>query len=217
MADVWSLLQLIDSAFPSGGFVHSGGLEAACALGFVKNRDALHAFASESIRQAAFGSVPFLSQCYDATFVEADAACDAYLWSTVARQASETQGRALLLAADRVYETENVRNIASLVRAKSARGHYAPIFGVVAQEAALSRDEARQAFLFSTLRNVLSAGVRLGLLGPFEAQRMHRELTSVLEEAHAASAHLTNAAQVAPLIELVQSEHPRLSVRLFQS
>lgn len=197
--------------------MHSGGLEAASALGFVKNRDDLHNFASESIWQAAFGSVPFLSRCYETSFAEADAACDAFLWSTVARRASETQGRALLLAAERIFDTCDITNASTRVRAKDVRGHYAPIFGLVAAAAEIALHDARRALLFSTLRNVLSAGVRLGLLGPFEAQRMHRELNPVLEAADQASASLCEAAQVAPLIELVQSEHTRLGVRLFQS
>ncbi len=214
---MWSLLQLVDSAFPSGGFVHSGGLEAAATIGFVKNRNDLATFATASIWQTAYGSVPFLSQCYDASFSEADASYDAFLWSTVPRHASETQGRALLLAAERVFDASGIANASALVRNKSTRGHYAPSFGVVAQAAGLSRDSARQAFLFSALRNVLSAGVRLGLLGPFEAQRMHHELTPQLQGADVASASLLTAAQVAPLVELVQSEHSRLGVRLFQS
>jgi urease accessory protein len=214
---VWALLQLVDSAFPAGGFVHSGGLEAATALGFVKNRDDLLTFASATIWQVGFGSVPFLSRCYETSFVEADSACDAFLWSNVARQASETQGRALLLAAERIWNTDPIAHASTSVRAMQARGHFAPTFGVVAAAAQIGLDDARRAMLFSALRNVLSAGVRLGLAGPFEAQRMHHELTPVLDAADQASASLRSAAQVAPLVELVQSEHMRLGVRLFQS
>jgi urease accessory protein len=197
--------------------VHSGGLEAASALGFVKNRDDLRTFATETIWQAGLGSVPFLLRCYETSFVEADCACDAFLWSNVARQASETQGRALLLAAERIWNTATIAHASASVRAMQARGHFAPAFGVVAAAAQVALDDARRAMLFSALRNVLSAGVRLGLLGPFEAQRMHSELTPVLEAADRASASLRSPAQVAPLVELAQSEHTRLGVRLFQS
>ena len=39
--DEWVLWQLLDSAYPTGGFAHSGGLEAAWQHGEVGTRQAL--------------------------------------------------------------------------------------------------------------------------------------------------------------------------------
>src|SRR6185312_5576255 len=52
------LLQLGDSAFPAGGFAHSGGLEAAAQLGEVKGAEAVRAFCEQSLWQTGRGALP---------------------------------------------------------------------------------------------------------------------------------------------------------------
>ena len=46
------VLQLADSAFPTGGFAHSAGLEAAAQLGEIEGPAGLRAFAEEALWQA---------------------------------------------------------------------------------------------------------------------------------------------------------------------
>jgi urease accessory protein len=73
--------------------------------------------------------------------------------------------------------------------------------------------------LWSTARGVLSAAVRLGLAGTYEAQRMLAALGPTLDEVTAACATLgvESLAQPAPLIDLLQGTHDRLHSRLFQT
>ena len=53
----WALLQLADSAFPSNGFAHSAGLEAAMHAGHVRTRRDLVDFVEQSLDQVP--SPPF--------------------------------------------------------------------------------------------------------------------------------------------------------------
>ena len=79
--------------------------------------------------------------------------------------------------------------------------------------------EARALFLWSTARGVLSAGVRLGLAGTYEAQRMLAELGPALDAVAVRCGELgtDDLAQPAPLLDLFHATHDRLHSRLFQS
>ncbi|MDB5296990.1 MAG: putative urease accessory protein UreF, partial [Phycisphaerales bacterium] len=46
----WLLWQLVDSAFPTGGFAHSGGVEAAWQHGRLRDGDGLFAVADAAVR-----------------------------------------------------------------------------------------------------------------------------------------------------------------------
>src|SRR5438034_1216061 len=93
-------------------------------------------------------------------------------------------------------------------------GGFAHSYGL---EAALPN--AQRLFLFGVCRGVLSAAVRLGIVGTTDAQRLLAESAGDLDRTLLRSAALTmdEAAQTAPLIDLWQSSHDRLYSRLFQS
>jgi urease accessory protein len=76
-----------------------------------------------------------------------------------------------------------------------------------------------EAYLHGTTRGILSAAVRLGLVGPLLAQRLHAERAPLLDELVDAAIHIgvDDAAQTAPLIELFAALHDRLDGRMFQS
>ena len=59
----WLTWQIVDSAFPTGVFAHSWGLEAAWQQGEVNDLVALRAFLEASIQQAGYASLP-LAQRY---------------------------------------------------------------------------------------------------------------------------------------------------------
>jgi urease accessory protein len=214
----WLLYQLADSAFPAGGFAHSAGLEAAAQLGEV---GALRAFCEQALWQVGLGALPFLRAAHDAPgAIEAiDARCHAFLSSHVANRASRAQGRAFSSTCARVFAEPAIARLDEAVRSHAIQGHHAPVFGAVLAALGVPAGESAQIFLHQSLRGVTSAGVRLGLFGPHEAQRLQRDLAP-----HAARVldacqdlPLDAAAQPAPLIDLFGSLHDRLYARLFQS
>jgi urease accessory protein len=214
----WIVLQLADSAFPTGGFTHSAGLEAALQAGELAS---VERFCTELVDQLAHGSLPILAGVHDdpARLAELDAFTRATLWSHVAARASRTQGRALLDVAARSFRHDTLVEARARLSRNELDGHLAPTFGFVTRALGVPRDEALATFLHLGLRGALSAAVRLGCIGPSEGQALHHRLHPVLEAALARARTLTvdDVAQTAPVVELVQATHDRLYSRLFQS
>ncbi len=213
----WILLQLADSAFPTGGFAHSAGLEAAAQQGEI-DENGVSGWARQLIWQTGYASLPFVGSAYDAPrqLTDLDRHCDAFLNNCVANRASRRQGRAFMLACAEAFGRRRLRRWAD---DEALCLHHAPAFGAAAAELGAPRLDVLRIFLFSTLRSGLSASVRLGLAGPLESQRLQARLSGELESVleHCANISAQDAAQTAPILEILQGAQDRLYSRLFQS
>ena len=223
------LWQLADSAFPTGGFAHSAGLEAAWQHGEVRNRAELLAFLETNLHQLGRAALPFVNTAYDEPerLAELDELCDAFLSNHVANRASRLLGRAFLTAVERIYLERRtpirLENNDALKRADSEIGapfaHLAPVFGVCLRQLEVPRDTAIRLFFFNHLRGILAAAVRLNIVGPMEAQMLQHRLAPLAEQVAVRSAPFTldDLAQTAPLLDLWQGAQDRLYSRLFQT
>ena len=215
------ILQLADSAFPTGGFAHSAGLEAAYQRGEIRTGAELHGFVRWSLAQAGRGALPLVMAAHEGepALAELDELCDAFLTNPVANRASRLQGRAWLSTAIRVFDRPGLQRIVSTADEHRLAPHYAPAFGAILAALGVPAARASYVYLFMTARTVLSAAVRLGIVGTHEAQRIQADVGGLIDRIHARSAALTldDLAQTAPPVDLWQAGHDRLYSRLFQS
>jgi urease accessory protein len=209
---MWTILQLADAAFPSGAFAHSGGLEAVLRLGELEDLDA---FVDASLWQAGRMSLPFIGATEPLEAL--DRILDGMLVSHVANRASRAQGRSFVGACVRIFD--RFEELDARVRDKSIHAHFAPVFGAISRELGIERTDAMRVHLHGALRGVLSAAVRLNVIGPHEAQRMTHARAELLERVLARCKDLCvdQAAQPAPLLDLFGALHDSLDVRLFVS
>jgi urease accessory protein len=209
----WLVWQLADSAFPSGGFAHSGGLEAAWQQSEIEG---LEHFVRQVITQSGHGALPLVGAAHE-RLADLDARCDAFLSNAVANRASRIQGVAFLMAAERAFPA--VQTLAASAREQRLAMHHAPLFGAVCGVIGVDRRTAQALFLQIACRGVLAAAVRLGIIGSNAAQRLQADLAPHLQDTLDRCELLSPAqlSQTAPLIDLWQSMHDRIYSRLFQS
>jgi urease accessory protein len=236
---VW---QLVDSAFPTGAFAHSLGLESAWQQGEVASRDDLRRFVEATILQTATGALPLVTAAHrePEKLAEWDALHDHFLSNAVANRASRQQGRTLVASAARIWSSERLD--ALLARAASTPNcqlptpkeiptansqplrptlcaHVAPMTGAVFAALGVPLETTQRVVLFVAARGVLSAAVRLGVTGSYDAQRLQSECGAWLAavQARYGDAAPSDLAQTAPVIDVLHGGHDRLYSRLFQS
>jgi len=222
MQNDWLVWQLVDSAFPAGGFAHSMGLEAAVQLKKVSDQTTLTAFIKNAILQESTSSLPFVTAAYKDTsqVTELDRLRQATLTNHMSNRASKAQGRALLttVATSFGHLNNQLKNWKQQL-VVFGHCHYAPVFGLVCKELGLSLEKTQAMHLFMSLRCLISSAVRLNVIGPLAGQCLQQELSSFAEQALATASSLLpiDAYTSVPIIELIQGHHDRLYTKLFNS
>jgi len=140
----WLTWQVVDSAFPTGTFAHSWGLESAWQHGEVDGAPALRAFLDASIQQAGYAALPLVNAAFDAPDeLEAfDEIADAFLINAVANRASRVQGRTLAATAARVWSVPALEAIE--LRVQDGCAHAAPVSGAVFRVLGLTRSSTQR-------------------------------------------------------------------------
>lgn len=207
---------MLDSAFPTGGYAHSGGLEAARQNGGIAGRTGLEGWLAASLGQLAQAGIPWVvaGHADPGQLAGLDADCDAFLSNPVANRASRQQGAALMLAVGHAFGIEVERRLPT-----TAHRHLAPVQGAVGRLLGFSVEETVRGHVFVQLRGWVAAAVRLNIVGPLAGQQVQAGLAGLAEEVvvRGMQVGLEEVALTAPLLELWQGTQDRLYSRLFQT
>ncbi|KAJ7960463.1 urease accessory protein F-like [Quillaja saponaria] len=221
----WSQWQLIDSILPTGGFAHSFGLEAAIQSRIVSGPDDLKTFVIHVLENTGSLLLPFVYSAAISPDLEnwkkLDRILDATLTNEVARKASIAQGSALMRVASSVFlEVPSLKIMRDMVLGSGIVSfHHAPIFGLIFGALGLDGKTCQRAYIYITMRDIISAATRLNLVGPLGAAVLQHQIVFVAEAILEKwmDRSVEEACQTSPLLDTVQGCHSYLFSRLFCS
>lgn len=218
------MTQVADSAFPSGGFAFSSGLETLVQEGSIESADDYQELVAEQILTRWFEFDRwFLQRAYQSmearrgvdVVVHADRLCDVQTLCDPLLQASVRMGRAALTSAHKIG-IDSVHDYAEAQRSGRTPGHLPIVQGVIGASVGMPLLAVEVAAVHALLNGALSAGVRMGRIGALVAQRTLLELGDVAaERLQKPCSSLPHA--FSPVSEIAATRRDRLDIRLFSA
>lgn len=221
------LLQLTDSAFPTGAFAHSFGLETYVAQGRVRTARALEEFVMNVLMHAiapsdgvACAAVYRAGAEWESVARKLDPRLTAMKGVTEFRQASRALGIRFLRTTGQLFALPRATTYLAAIDAKTLYGHLSLAYGLVCRDLDVPLGPALAAWFRALCASFVTAGVRLVPLGQTEGQAMLARLGRAMLEAVelAIGREADDLASFAPGQELAGIIHrDLLATRLFLS
>lgn len=211
MSSLTMLLMLADSRLPTGGHVHSGGVEEAVTSGLVFDLATLEAYLRRRIRTTGLvsASIAVAVQRGELDIASAEAETDARTPAPAARQASRAQGRGLLRLACKIWPDPAWEEL-------GGRPHLAVISGRVGSASGLNPEQTALAIVYTTMTGSATAAQRLLALDPGDVAA----LTFALAETCQSTADLASKALADlsdPMLDELAQRHAHRERPLFSS
>jgi urease accessory protein len=218
------LLQLADSAFPSGAFTLSHGLETLVGDGAVRSADDVAALLEVSLLdRLARSDLVVLIAVHGAAGLDEVLELDRRL-STVKlaaddRVASQRVGRRLAIEASRLVDDALLAEYAAALTAGRAECNAAVAWGLATRGFGIPAADAALGAAWTFASGLCAAAVRLGLLGHGQAQRLLREAGPVIQTAvgRAQAADPGELRPSSPQLDVALARHETAAAHLFAS
>ncbi|MGE2729112.1 urease accessory protein UreF [Mycolicibacterium vaccae] len=214
MGNLTTLLTLSDSRLPTGGHVHSGGVEEAVTSGLVVDLPTLTAYLRRRVVTTGLVTASLAAAVHSgALSPEAggggDVETDARTPAPAARQSSRAQGRGLLRLARRVWPDGHWDIL-------GATPHLSVVAGAVGAAGGLTPEQTALSVVYTTMTNSATAAQRLLALDPGDVAALTFSLAPVCEQTAAeAAAGLADLSD--PLLDVLAQRHLERDRPLFAS
>ncbi len=217
------LLQISDTAFPTGSFSHSMALEAFYEAGELRDADDLERVVGLHLSTLATSDCVALRASYGAELEEifrVDRLLTATKPARELRQASSSTGKRFLLSVAALgVEGEVFGAFTEAVREGATPGNLAVGHGVAGPALGLDLDETLHVYLYAGAAALVAAGQKLIPLGGSAAQRVLYELGGEIPQAANAgeNVEIEDMHAFAPTIDARSMLHERQRTRLYIS
>ena len=219
------LLQLVDSAFPTGTFAHSLGLETYVQEGKITCSDDLRELLgsqlNHTIKTSDAVAVRLVHRAAQQSDIQAiidiDQLLSAIKHPKELRESSIQTGKQFTRNANLILECDLLRHYQSLIQSGACDGHYAVGYGL--STATIPLRSSLFGFVHQFISGQVSAAVRLIPIGATEGQRviysLHKNLTDIVD--FACQAEMTDLSTFSPALDIRSMQHEQLFYRLFIS
>lgn len=219
--DLLIALQHADSAFPSGGFGFSNGIEGLFGLGLPRGRESLRQALVATLRHRwATADRKALVYAYR-TDGDFDAICaidrtvEVSVLPEPLRIGSRRNGGALLATHVRL-QTPGAAALREVIDAGSAYGHLPVVQGVMWRACGMAEASAVAVSGYIAAAGLVTAAVRLNRVGAFAAQDILADALAIVAEV--AAVPVPPDAEIesfTPWLDIAAARHVRAPLRLF--
>ncbi len=219
-----NLYQLVDSAFPIGGFVYSLGMESAIKHGVLTNNDDVLHYLKTYLNQIISFDFPFFDAGYRYINEEEEwskmmVTYEAMLMNPSIYKSSVVLGKNWIKLICSLYTCDKLTNIQRHFSKHNLTFHHVVILALGSAALGIQQDTLKEMYLYSALRDQISALTRLGTVGPQGGQSL---LTLLLQEGKSQlkkyqPKHYEEATKSAYLLEILQLNHHKIYSKLFQN
>jgi urease accessory protein len=216
------LLQWMDSAFPTGAFAHSGGLETYTQVEAVRSPDDLLRVMEAKLSGASTTDMVVVKEAMSANqaqIARLDELCSAAKLARETREASEKIGRRMLSSVLNLTSDARLLAYQGEITAGRCAGHHAVVHGLACGALGVDTRAALLTFGYALAANQTAASLKLMRIGQTQAQAVLGAFGAAIEAAVETALVLTldDYGSFAPGLDIRAMEHEHLFRRLFIS
>lgn len=218
--------RFIDNFFPSGGYAFSFGLEAAVQAKTIHNSENLRDYIADLLK-SGMGSREAVavglahSEVIDQTLQTAqnvDEQLEAMKTCRESRLASRQMGRHILrIAGGGTQSPTLLRQFLAHVESDQSPGHMAVSLGLVLGVFGWKKRDAIAAYLYQSAVGLISASLKLFSIGQREGQHVLERLIPLIDQVSHSAETKTEMLSWAPIQDIYEMRHTRLTTRMFRS
>ncbi|MED3549669.1 urease accessory protein UreF [Cytobacillus praedii] len=221
------LMQIHDSAFPTGSFAHSFGMETYIQDNSIRNKDDLREFCSMYVRyNLASTDAIIVKEAYELAkkgdkqgLIHLEKICHGIKLSPETRKGSAMMGRQFLQTVYPLNDDELLMFWHEKLKSKEIKGQYPIIYGIYTAMLGVSVEMSIETFLYSSITALVQNAVRAVPLGQSSGVQTIFFLLPVIQETarQVMTLSLDDLDNNSIALEIASMKHEFLYSRLFIS